>query len=131
MPEDAALKADADDIAAIEEAWQQLERIIETRGIGAHDDFLFHLAVARASRNPFFITVMSFIEEQIVFSMNLSRNLSNANLSLNQIRPDVLSSLQAQGITTQLQQYRPFPQFTDVQIQFPSNALPDYCALLL
>ena len=74
--EHAALKADADDIAAIEEAWQQLERIIETRGIGAHDDFLFHLAVARASRNPFFITVMSFIEEQIVFSMNLSRNLS-------------------------------------------------------
>jgi DNA-binding FadR family transcriptional regulator len=32
--------------------------------------------VARASRNRFFITVMSFIEEQIVFSMNLSRNLS-------------------------------------------------------
>ena len=32
--------------------------------------------MARASKNPFFITVMSFIEEQIVFSMNLSRNLS-------------------------------------------------------
>jgi DNA-binding FadR family transcriptional regulator len=53
-----------------------LERIIETQGIGAKDDFMFHLAVARASKNPFFITVMSFIEEQILFSMNLSRNLS-------------------------------------------------------
>jgi DNA-binding FadR family transcriptional regulator len=74
--EQAALKADADDIAAIQHAWDQLERIIETQGIGVQDDFMFHLAVARASRNPFFITVMSFIEEQILFSMNLSRNLS-------------------------------------------------------
>ncbi|RAS35348.1 FadR/GntR family transcriptional regulator [Paraburkholderia bryophila] len=74
--EHAALKADADDIAAIQHAWDQLERIGETQEIGANDDFLFHLAVARASRNPFFITVMSFIEEQILFSMNLSRNLS-------------------------------------------------------
>jgi len=72
----AALKADADDIDAIQQAWDELERIIEARGIGAKDDFMFHLAVARASKNPFFITVMSFIEEQIVFSMNLSRNLS-------------------------------------------------------
>src|SRR5207245_2603888 len=62
---------------------------------------------------------------------NVSRNLSNANLSLNQISPQVLSSLQAQGITTNLQQYRPFPQFTDVQIQFPTNGLSDYYAGLV
>jgi DNA-binding FadR family transcriptional regulator len=74
--EQAALKADADDIAAIQHAWDQLERVIERQGIGAKDDFMFHLAVARASKNPFFVTVMSFIEEQILFSMNLSRNLS-------------------------------------------------------
>src|SRR2546425_717641 len=62
---------------------------------------------------------------------NLSRKLSNANLSLNQIAPDVLASLRAQGITTQLQQYRPYPQFTDVLIQFPSNGLSDYYAVLV
>src|SRR5204863_17921 len=62
---------------------------------------------------------------------NLSRKLSNANLSLNQIAPDVLSSLQARGVTTQLQQYRPFPQFTDVLIQFPANGLSDYYAALV
>jgi hypothetical protein len=62
---------------------------------------------------------------------NRSRHLSNANLSLNQIAPQVLSSLQAQGITTQLQQYRPFPQFTDVQIQFPTNGESDYYAVLV
>jgi DNA-binding FadR family transcriptional regulator len=49
---------------------------VETQGIGAKDDFAFHLAIARASKNQFFITVLSFIEEQVVFSMNLSRNLS-------------------------------------------------------
>jgi hypothetical protein len=62
---------------------------------------------------------------------NLSRKFANANLSLNQITPQVLSSLQAQGITTALQQYRPFPQFTDVQIQFPTNGVSNYYALLL
>src|SRR5258705_5784680 len=72
----AAQQAEADDVAAIQHAWDELERVVETQGIGAKDDFAFHLAVARASKNQFFITVMSFIEEQIVFSMNLSRNLS-------------------------------------------------------
>ncbi|WP_277185882.1 FadR/GntR family transcriptional regulator [Caballeronia sp. BR00000012568055] len=75
----AATKADQDDIHAIEEAWNQLERVVETQeGIGAKDDFAFHLAVARASKNQFFITVLSFMEEQVVISMNLSRNLSLA-----------------------------------------------------
>ena len=72
----AARQADESDIAAIQSAWDELERVIETQGIGAKDDFAFHLAIARASHNQFFITVMSFIEEQVVFSMNLSRNLS-------------------------------------------------------
>ncbi|MDR5739580.1 MULTISPECIES: FadR/GntR family transcriptional regulator [unclassified Caballeronia] len=73
----AAQKADDDDIRAIQDAWDQLQRIVEAQqGIGASDDFAFHLAVARASRNQFFISALSFIEEQVVFSMNLSRNLS-------------------------------------------------------
>jgi len=73
----AASKADDDDIAAIQGAWDRLERVVEAQqGIGAKDDFAFHLTVARASKNQFFITALSFIEEQVVFSMNLSRNLS-------------------------------------------------------
>jgi DNA-binding FadR family transcriptional regulator len=72
----AAIKADEDDLAAITHAWEELERIVESQGIGAKDDFAFHVAIARASKNQFFITVMSYIEEQVVFSMNLSRNLS-------------------------------------------------------
>jgi DNA-binding FadR family transcriptional regulator len=73
----AAIKAEEDDIRAIQAAWDQLECVVEAQqGIGAQDDFAFHLAVARASRNRFFITMLSSIEEQIVVSMNLSRNLS-------------------------------------------------------
>jgi DNA-binding FadR family transcriptional regulator len=72
----AAQKADDADIAAIQRAWDDLQTIVETQGIGSKDDFAFHLAVARASKNQFFITALSFIQEQIVFSMNLSRNLS-------------------------------------------------------
>lgn len=72
----AARTADEADIAAIRAEWENLERIVETAGIGAKDDFAFHLAVTRASKNQFFIVALSSIEEQMVFSMNLSRNLS-------------------------------------------------------
>ncbi|SAL21150.1 GntR family transcriptional regulator [Caballeronia peredens] len=73
----AAAKAEEEDVRAIQDAWDRLERVVEAQqGIGAQDDFAFHLAVARASRNQFFVSMLSSIEEQIVFSMNLSRNLS-------------------------------------------------------
>jgi DNA-binding FadR family transcriptional regulator len=69
----AAIKADEDGLRAIQDAWDRLERIVETQqGIGAKDDFAFHLAVARASKNQFFITALAFIEEQVEVSINLS-----------------------------------------------------------
>ncbi len=72
----AAQQADDADIAAIRREWDNLQTIVETSGIGAKDDFAFHLAVTRASKNQFFIGALSSIQEQMVFSMNLSRNLS-------------------------------------------------------
>lgn len=72
----AAQKADDADLAAIRREWDNLQTIVETSGIGAKDDFAFHMAIARASKNSFFITALSGIQEQMVFSMNLSRNLS-------------------------------------------------------
>jgi GntR family transcriptional regulator, transcriptional repressor for pyruvate dehydrogenase complex len=72
----AALKADAEDIARIDAAYEALQEVVKVQQLGAKDDFQFHLAIARASKNPFFVTVLSFIEEQATFSMNLSRNLS-------------------------------------------------------
>jgi GntR family transcriptional regulator, transcriptional repressor for pyruvate dehydrogenase complex len=72
----AAQKADEADIDAIQRAWDTLQQVIRSEGIGAGDDFAFHLAVARASKNQFFITALSFIHEQVEVSMNLSRKLS-------------------------------------------------------
>jgi GntR family transcriptional regulator, transcriptional repressor for pyruvate dehydrogenase complex len=72
----AAQKADEADLDAIQRQWDNLQQVIRTEGIGAKDDFAFHLAVARASKNQFFITSLSIIHEQVEFSMNLSRNLS-------------------------------------------------------
>lgn len=72
----AAQNADEKNIAAIRREWDNLQNIVETSGIGAKDDFAFHMAVALASKNQFFIAALSGIQEQMVFSMNLSRNLS-------------------------------------------------------
>jgi GntR family transcriptional regulator, transcriptional repressor for pyruvate dehydrogenase complex len=74
----AAQKADEADLDAIQQAWDALQGLIGGEGIGAPDDFAFHLAVARASKNQFFITALSFIDEQIEASMTLSRKLSQA-----------------------------------------------------
>lgn len=72
----AAQKADEADLDAIQRAWETLQQVVRSEGIGAHDDFAFHLAVARASKNQFFITALSFIHEQVEVSMSLSRKLS-------------------------------------------------------
>ncbi len=60
----------------VHQANHALMRVIETGGIGADEDFAFHAAIARASMNPYFVTVLGFLHEQVLFSMNLSRNLS-------------------------------------------------------
>jgi hypothetical protein len=56
---------------------------------------------------------------------NLSRKLANANLSLNQIAPQILSPLHSS------QKDRPFPQFTDVAIQNPTLGVSNYYAAVL
>ncbi|WP_322057767.1 FadR/GntR family transcriptional regulator [Paraburkholderia sp. J63] len=99
----AAQKADDDDIAVIRREWDNLQTIVETSGIGAKDDFAFHMAVARASKNQFFITALSGIQEQMVFSMNLSRNLSlvksiERQRIVQQEHLEVLEAIQARDV---------------------------------
>jgi len=72
----AAVTADETDVAAIEKEWNSLQTIVEAGGLGANDDFAFHMAIAYASKNQFFIAALSCIQEQVVFSINLLRNLS-------------------------------------------------------
>jgi hypothetical protein len=56
---------------------------------------------------------------------NLSRKLANANLSLNQIAPQILSPQHSS------QRDRPFPQFTGVAIQNPTLGISNYYAGML
>ncbi len=72
----AAGKATHGEIAAIEHHFQRLDVVIAEHGLGAAEDFAFHLALARASRNQFFISAIAQMQQQVMGSMNLMRNLS-------------------------------------------------------
>ena len=56
---------------------------------------------------------------EISYLANLARKLSGTNLSINQIRPELLGP----GAT---QRDRPFPQFSDVSVVFPSLGVSSY-----
>lgn len=58
------------------------------------------------------------------YIMNLSRKLASANLSMNQVRPELLTP-------TSTNRDRPFPQFTNVTIVLPPLGVSSYHALLL
>lgn len=72
----AAAKASHADIAEIEHQLRNLDTVIAEHGLGAREDFAFHQAMARASRNPFFISAIAQMQQQVLASMNLMRNLS-------------------------------------------------------
>jgi len=50
--------------------------VIASDKVGSHEDFLFHRAIAIASKNNFFVSTLDSIQEQTAFSMQLSRSLS-------------------------------------------------------
>jgi hypothetical protein len=62
---------------------------------------------------------------EVSYLANLSRKLPSPNLTLNQIAPDKLAANQ----TTQAA--RPFPQFSNVTILFPTLGTSNYHALIL
>ncbi len=72
----AAGKATHAEIAAIDHQLRQLDVVIAEHTLGAREDFDLHLAIARASHNPFFISSVALMQEQVLVSMNLMRNLS-------------------------------------------------------
>lgn len=72
----AATMADEADLADIERKFRQLDTVISEHTLGVQEDFDFHLAIARASKNQFFASVIASMQTQVVFSMNLMRNLS-------------------------------------------------------
>lgn len=62
---------------------------------------------------------------EVAYIANLSRKLPSANLAMNQIRPETL------GPNNQTQRDRPYPQFSNVSILFPTLGVSSYHAGLL
>ena len=75
----AALAATEASDAALEEVelrFRELDTVITEQTLGSGEDFIFHLAVARASGNQFFVSAIASMREQVLVSMTLMRNLS-------------------------------------------------------
>jgi DNA-binding FadR family transcriptional regulator len=72
----AATMATEPQLAEIVRCCTELDKVIAEQAVGAGEDFDFHLAVARASGNQFFITAIASMQAQVLVSMNLMRNLS-------------------------------------------------------
>jgi DNA-binding FadR family transcriptional regulator len=72
----AAVMADENDLQHIQQALDRLEHAVETSQLGVDEDFDFHVSIAQASKNQFFVSVMASIQPHLEFGMNLMRNLS-------------------------------------------------------
>ena len=72
----AATQASESDLAEVEQRFSELDTVIAEQKLGSNEDFNFHLAVARASRNQFFVSAIASMQQQMLVSMNLMRNLS-------------------------------------------------------
>ena len=66
----AATAASEADLAQEEQCFRQLDEVIAQRTVGANEDFDFHLAVARASGNQFFVTAIASMQAQVLVSMD-------------------------------------------------------------
>lgn len=72
----AARRRDNEDLAAMDHAYEVLEQTYEQNALGVEADQMLHLAVARASKNPFFASVLKSLGEQIAYGVKLSRSLT-------------------------------------------------------
>jgi len=71
----AAARADPGAFEEIERAVELLKERIAAREVGVDADFAFHVAVAKASGNRFFVDTLLALREQITLGQNLARNL--------------------------------------------------------
>jgi DNA-binding FadR family transcriptional regulator len=72
----AARRRDAEDLKQIENAFQILESSYIQQELGIDADQKLHLAIARASKNRFFVSVLEALGPQISFGVKLSRSLT-------------------------------------------------------
>lgn len=72
----AAQRATAADIRAIEEALLKLEAALAGDGIADNADYDFHMAIAKATGNEFFVTIMSSLHAAIISSIQVALKIT-------------------------------------------------------
>lgn len=72
----AAKRWEDGNLAEIRAAFEELEACIRDGRLGVDADERFHLAIAKATRNDYHVSVQSSLHPHITFGMNLMRNLS-------------------------------------------------------
>lgn len=85
--EDAARLCDVNGIAAIEQAQRRMDFLPPGEHI-FEADFAFHLAVAEAAHNPYFIVALRTIRNQIKLTVEFTRKLQD--LSQDKVMPRVV-----------------------------------------
>jgi DNA-binding FadR family transcriptional regulator len=76
----AAIVSDDASCEAIERAMRAMERAVSAGQLPVEADFEFHLEIARATRNRFFVMTLDALRPHVVFGINLIRGLSTAPL---------------------------------------------------
>ena len=72
----AAIRNDERRLAAIERALTNKEEAIESDQVGAARDFELHLAIAKASSNPYYVAALTSLRNQIASSMAPGRHMA-------------------------------------------------------
>lgn len=72
----AAARRSDDDLAEMQAALDELERVIVARELGVEADIRFHSAIARATANPLFESAMQALSVHTFHGMRVARNLS-------------------------------------------------------
>lgn len=77
----ASLRRTPDELRAIETALRNFEETIKTGDLGRRVDFEFHVTIAEASQNPYYVTGLTAIEYDIDLGQKLARDLSQLGQS--------------------------------------------------
>src|ERR1700730_5471722 len=72
----AAQRRTEEQLAAIEEAFEELNRVNATGQVGVEEDIRFHAAIAAASRNQLFIQTLDALAIHVFNGMKITRSLS-------------------------------------------------------
>ncbi|MFC0201247.1 FadR/GntR family transcriptional regulator [Paracoccus rhizosphaerae] len=72
----AARRRNEADLLALDAAFNHMDQTYAEKELGADADQMLHLAIARATKNPFFQATLESLGQQIGFGMRLSRSLT-------------------------------------------------------